>query len=124
MADKAGFKIAVASSDGIVVNSHFGRAEKFYIYEVQEKENKLLTGKREYREAECICRESEHDPEALSRKIQLLSDCRYVLVSRIGPGALQELEAEGIEAYELPGIIEESVQKLYQQIRIGRLFSV
>ena len=30
--DKEEYKIAVASSDGIVVNNHFGRAKDFYIY--------------------------------------------------------------------------------------------
>lgn len=28
--DKEEYKIAVASSDGIVVNNHFGRAKDFY----------------------------------------------------------------------------------------------
>lgn len=28
------YKVAVASSDGIVVNQHFGRADTFFIYEV------------------------------------------------------------------------------------------
>ena len=30
------YKIAVATSDGIVVNQHFGHADKFYIYEIQD----------------------------------------------------------------------------------------
>ena len=35
-------RVAVASSDGIVVNSHFGRARDFYIYEVSENEDTVL----------------------------------------------------------------------------------
>lgn len=38
-------RVAVASSDGIVVNSHFGRARDFYIYEVSENEDTVLFGK-------------------------------------------------------------------------------
>ena len=123
MADEKHFKIAVASSDGIVVNSHFGRAEKFYVYDAEEKDNDIFLGERQCLQAECICRQSEHDPGAMAQKIQRLADCQYVLVGRIGPGALQALEEAGMEAYELPGIIEESIHKLYQQIRIRRLFS-
>lgn len=36
--DKDEYKIAVASSDGIVVNNHFGRAKEFYIYQIDETE--------------------------------------------------------------------------------------
>ena len=30
------YKVAAASSDGIVINKHFGRADTFYIYEIAE----------------------------------------------------------------------------------------
>ena len=33
--DEKDYRIAVASSDGIVVNNHFGRARAFYIYELK-----------------------------------------------------------------------------------------
>ena len=32
--DKDTYRVAAASSDGIVVNSHFGKAGLFHIYEV------------------------------------------------------------------------------------------
>ena len=35
--DKQKVLVAIASSDGIVVNSHFGKTDKFYIYEVCEE---------------------------------------------------------------------------------------
>ena len=35
----AGYRVAAASSDGIVINQHFGRADIFYIYEVTGKGN-------------------------------------------------------------------------------------
>ena len=47
-----------------------------------------------------------------------MSDCRYLLVSRIGQGAAGVLEQHGIMAYELPGILEESVQKLQSYLEI------
>ena len=32
------YKVAVASNDGKFVNEHFGRAEKFMIYEIYDDE--------------------------------------------------------------------------------------
>ena len=51
-------RVAVASSDGIVVNSHFGRARDFYIYEVSENEDTVLLEKRELVP---ICEAGHHD---------------------------------------------------------------
>lgn len=33
------FRVAVASTDGIVINQHFGHAEKFHIAELDTDEN-------------------------------------------------------------------------------------
>ena len=53
-------RVAVASSDGIVVNSHFGRARDFYIYEVSENEDTVLLEKRELVP---ICEAGHHDAQ-------------------------------------------------------------
>ena len=99
-------RVAVASSDGIVVNSHFGRARDFYIYEVSENEDTVLLEKRELVP---IC---EAD-------VKRLSDCDYVAVSRIGMGALRVMNEYGIAAMELPGEIEDSLHRIvvYDQIQ-------
>jgi predicted Fe-Mo cluster-binding NifX family protein len=44
------------------------------------------------------------------------------LVSRIGQGAEAALGRNGIRAFEIPGIIEESVKKLAAYIEIQSLF--
>ena len=79
-------RVAVASSDGIVVNSHFGRARDFYIYEVSENEDTVLLEKRELVP---ICEVGNHDEGRLQDNVKRLSDCDYVAVSRIGMGALR-----------------------------------
>ena len=93
-------RVAVASSDGIVVNSHFGRARDFYIYEVSENEDTVLLGR-------------------LRDNVKRLSDCDYVAVSRIGMGALRVMNEYGIAAMELPGEIEDSLHRIvvYDQIQ-------
>lgn len=116
--DKESYRIAAASSDGIVVNSHFGRARLFYIYEVESGKARRI----EKREAVPVCDGGNHDEERLLENMQRLSDCRYLLVSRIGRGAAQVAESLGIEAYEIPGEIPESIEQLTRYIKIKELF--
>jgi nitrogen fixation protein NifX len=103
------YKIAVASTDGKVVNQHFGRADKFYIVEVNEKEEYTFL---ETRETGAACQEGNHSVESLENTVSLLSDCKYVLVSQIGPGAEFELSKKGISAFAISHYIDIAVGKL------------
>lgn len=116
--DKNPVKIAVASSDGIVVNSHFGHASKFYIYEMGEKEHPLI----EIRKVIPVCKGGNHDDEKLKENMERLGDCQYMLVSRIGYGAAAIAQEKGIEPFEIPGIISESIEQLTNFIKIKNLF--
>lgn len=117
--DKDGTRIAVASSDGIVVNNHFGRAKAFYIYKIEEENIQLI----EKRELEPVCEMGNHDDDRLRENLEKLSDCNYLLVSRIGDGARMVASNMGIEAFEIPGIIEESIEQLIRFIKIQALFN-
>ena len=113
------YKVAVASSDGIVVNQHFGRADTFYIYEVAESnEYRLL----ETRKVTPVCNRRDHDDDELRDNVGKFQDCKYILVSRIGPGAANVMDQSGIIPMELPGIIGESINKLINYERIQNLF--
>lgn len=116
--DKERNLIAVASSDGIVVNSHFGRATTFYIYEEKEEQIRYV----EKRKVEPVCTGGNHDDMKLRENLEKFSDCRYLLVSRIGNGAATMAESLGIDAYEIPGMIEESIQQLLRYEKIKKLF--
>lgn len=111
-------KIAIASSDGIVVNNHFGRARSFYIYQVQSEKIIFL----ETRQVSPVCDCGNHDEIKLNENLSRVSDCDYLLVSRIGDGARIAAANMGIDAYEIPGIIENSINKLIQYIKIQNLF--
>lgn len=113
------YKIAVASSDGIVVNNHFGKARQFYVYQVDSDEQIHFLEKRNVTP---VCEGGNHDDEKLKGNLQTIKDCKYLLVSRIGSGAAAIAESFGIESYEIPGIIEESVDKLIKHIKIKKLF--
>lgn len=97
-------KVAVASSDGIVVNQHFGRADSFYIYEVSQGKEPVLLEKRK---GKPFCHGGSHEEGELLDATELLADCRKVYVSQIGRGAELELARIGIHAVTAPGLIEE-----------------
>lgn len=109
--DKEGlkFRVAVATSDGIVVNQHFGRADKFRIYEVNQNNSIRFA---EERNVVPLCQAGNHDPVQMQERSKEFADCKYVLVSKIGMGAANALEREGIIPMELPGMIEESIDRL------------
>ena len=92
------YLIAVASSDGIVVNNHFGHAATFYVFEASD------------------------DRIELKEKREVTPVCDFVLVSKIGDGARAVLESKGIACYEIPGIITDSIDKLIRYEKVNNLF--
>jgi len=94
-------KIAVASTDGVAINEHFGRAEKFWIYESDEGGTYQFLERRKN-----IHDESEEHQAAT---VQLLADIEVVLVSKIGPGAEKQLRSAGIIALSVSGTIEKAL---------------
>lgn len=118
MADER-YLVAVASSDGIVVNNHFGHATTFYIYEVTDESVSFI----EKREVTPVCHLGEHDDDKLQENASVLSDCEYLLVSKVGDGARAVLESKGITCYEIPGFIPESIDKMQRYEKVKNLFS-
>lgn len=112
------YKIAVASTDGKVVNQHFGKADQFYIIQVDDENKFELV---EIRKLAPICQGGDHDDDAFGDHVRLLSDCAYVLVSQIGRRAEYELESQGIGAYVLPDLIENSINKLISYLEIDKM---
>ena len=103
------FRVAVASSDGKFVNQHFGMASQFLIFEVDDqREYKFL----ELRENTPACSVEGHSDDSLARSVELISDCKAVLVSHVGPGAVDVLASQGIETYIAPIFIDEALKEL------------
>jgi nitrogen fixation protein NifX len=109
--DKGGpvkVKVAVASSDGKVVNQHFGHAKQFLIFELYGDGFSFL----EVRDNVPTCNLGRHEPDALDRTAALIGDCKYVIASQIGKGATEALLGRGIRAYIDADFIEETLSKL------------
>lgn len=103
------YRLAFASTDGKVINQHFGRAEVFYIGEIVEGGTyKYL----EARKCEAVCQGKEHETKALYNIATKLSDCRYVLVSQIGPSAEYVLNESGITVLTIRDYIDHALTKL------------
>ena len=113
------YKVAVASSDGETVNRHYGKSERFYIYLVDDEEGYDFLEKRLVK---AVCQEGKHNVEEMERHVQNFHDCKYVVASRIGSGAIQSLTAAGIIGMELPGSIDEAMLKVWKYNRIQGLF--
>lgn len=96
-------RIAVASSDGIVINTHFGWANTFYIYECQGESIQF----KEKRIGNPFCHFGEHEEKDLLDAVELLKDCDKVYVLQIGLGAEEALLAKGIQPVIARGLIEE-----------------
>ena len=113
--DSAKYRVAVASTDGETVNQHFGKAEKFYIYLVDDAVGYDLV---EERTVEAICSNQSHLVLEMEEKTKQFADCKYVVVSKIGIGASQHLAAKGITSLELPGVIDDAMVKVWKYNRI------
>lgn len=106
------YKIAVGTRDGKVVNEHFGSCVRFTIIEA----NPITQGFEhlEIRDVNPPCKSGEHHENDLDEVAEILSDCRVVLVSRIGSGAEAVLARKGIDVLEFCGLIDEAVNKIIQ----------
>ncbi|MBN2826295.1 MAG: dinitrogenase iron-molybdenum cofactor biosynthesis protein [Campylobacterales bacterium] len=82
-------KVAFASKEGIYVNEHFGWAQAFYIYEVQEDSFELL---------KVVDSSQKYDDEVdkLSYKIESLDSSDIVYVTQIGPKASNMVQKAGV----------------------------
>ncbi len=112
------YKIAVATSDGIVVNQHFGHADKFYIYEIRDN----IFTQIEIRHTKPACISREHDENTVTKNLELIKDCKFLLVSRIGVYAQQQAENLGITPFELPVMVEDALKKAVTFVKIQNLF--
>jgi nitrogen fixation protein NifB len=97
-------KVAVVSTDGLVINEHFGRANEFLIYDVSGSGSHTLLETRQMIQSPA----DSHDQE-VAAKAELLADVEVVLVAQIGPGAEKALRQRGIIALTITGAIEKAL---------------
>ncbi|MBU5613240.1 NifB/NifX family molybdenum-iron cluster-binding protein [Geomonas azotofigens] len=109
-------RVALASSDGIVVDQHFGRATRFSIYRLTDGGWEHL----EDRDNIPACAGQEHADGMLEQTAEVISDCRGVAVARIGVTAMDVLLARRIFPFVLELPVGEALQVLQKSKLIHR----
>lgn len=103
------YLVAVSSSDGIVVNQHFGHTAEFQILRVEDNRQYIFV---ERRTVTPPCHIGDHDDSQLTRTAAALSDCKYVLSAKIGQGAQAVLRDQGITLLEIAHLIDYAMEKV------------
>ncbi|GAB4295428.1 MAG: NifB/NifX family molybdenum-iron cluster-binding protein [Desulfuromonadia bacterium] len=108
-------QIAVTSHDGVMIDQHFGHADRFIVYEVMggsaQRIGERTTG-----------RYCTYDPDhplrahLLEEIAAALAGCRVILTHRIGEAPRRFLEERGFDVFELSGNIDDAV------IGVARLY--
>ncbi len=87
--------VAIASTDGETVNEHFGRADRFLIYDISEQGGTLLSIRQV---TPWSVGEADHEfaEERFAALADSLADCSRIYCSHIGARPRRELEQRGV----------------------------
>jgi nitrogen fixation protein NifX len=91
-------RIAIASDGGRMVDTHFGHAGRFEVYELAEGRYSFV----EAREVAPACSGGRHEVTSFDATLSAISDCEAVFVSVIGYGAASYLIGKGMRVFESP----------------------
>ena len=95
-------KIAVATTDGIRVNEHFGRMENFYIY-VITSEGPVKVKEVQVKPLSTGDKNHPFDSERFQSIVNALQGCERIYVTRIGEKPAEELQKIGIAPFVFEG---------------------
>jgi nitrogen fixation protein NifX len=118
-------KIAFATTDGVDVNEHFGRAGAFAIYDLTEegfafREMRKFAEGRDTKIEQTKGAGALHD-DLLEKKVRRLSDCKIVYLTEIGGPSAARLIKKGIMPIRVKEVvsIKESLDKLLETVRMS-----
>ena len=121
------YKIAIASSDGVVIDRSFGETEKFWIAEVDDNGTYRVAEVRQpvnengsKSRIEAVparsqgCGSRTGCGSGASPKSLLVQDCRCLMCTKIGFQVYKELEKKAISVFEIDCKIEDALKKVIQ----------
>ena len=116
-------KIAFATTDGINVDEHFGRAGMFAVYELTPKKYSFVE-LRKFADGldEAILQTrglGEVHDDRVQSKVDKLSDCKIIYLTEIGGPSAARLIKKGIMPVKVKETvsIEESMKRLLETIK-------
>ncbi len=127
-----GIKVAIATSDGLNIDLHFGQTKSFLLYEFKDGKFELS----EKREVPVDALRQAQGPQIettfacpgggggcggcgggaasgpLAPAVELLLDCRAVVAAQIGQGMRRQLERNAISVFDIEIPVEDALKKL------------
>jgi hypothetical protein len=106
MKEKDNMKIAIATTDGKIVDQHFGRAQKFSIYEKSDSGLKLLEERKTISYCKCSdCGPHEFFADRLEEVSSKIKDCQVIVACQIGKVPSEKLYEKGFQVISYEGEI-------------------
>jgi predicted Fe-Mo cluster-binding NifX family protein len=102
------YRAALATSDGKNIDLHFGKCARFTVVEINGADGEWRVV--EERATFPLCEAGDSD-ETMDAAVKAISDCKFVVVSRIGRWPFAALYAKGIECVEFSGAIKDAIEK-------------
>lgn len=93
------YRFAVATISGVMVDEHFGHAQRFTVYESNGSSMRILEERdvEGYCKGDEVCREEMSQEQRLERIMALVDDCDALLCVRIGTAPASRLHERGID---------------------------
>ena len=89
-------RVAFSTTDGAIVDEHFGHALYWDIYDIGESAEFVCTRKVK---AQCSC----HDPKIFDAMLSSLEDCSVLFTAKIGESAAAYVIRKGKRVFEAAG---------------------
>ena len=108
-------RFAVCTSDGRLINQHFGQVTAFGIYDYTEDGQVLFV---ESRPVDRFCRgpEADTDEDRIYTMIKVIEDCSCVLCTRMGYCPSQTLAEKKLDVYITYNLIEDGLAEAYSRL--------
>ena len=133
-----GIKVAIATSDGLNIDLHFGQTKSFLLYEFKDGKFELSEKREVPVDDSAVVALQELQIETtfacpgggggcggsggggcggaasgpLAPAVELLLDCRAVVAAQIGQGMRRQLERNAISVFDIEIPVEDALKKL------------
>jgi nitrogen fixation protein NifX len=116
-------KVAFATTDGVQVDEHFGRAGLFAVYEIGEQGHRLIEMRKFAEGRDSAIEQTKGMKEAhddlVQKKVDALGDCKIIYIAEIGGPSAARLVKKGMMPVKVKEkvTIEESLRRLSETIK-------
>ena len=108
---------AFASSDGVTVDQHFGRADTFVVYSISQEVSLRLEGRRV-----APLKEGDLPEHHLQSRVDILKDCTLIIAQKFGRHAWGLFDPARTEILELDGQITDMLPQLQKLVKLRRKY--